>query len=458
VLGADARQFVDFLAESGFSVWQVLPIGPVDHVGSPYAQKSAFAGNPRLIDPLGEQNQPWWPDEETDGLDWPGRRALIARAWQAFRAHADTDAKAELDAFFRSQRAWLMPYAVYTALHEKHEHAPWWEWPAGLRDRDTDELRAAMRDHRGHIQLAIFEQFLFDRQWRSLRDYANEQGVLLFGDMPFYVDTDSADVWWRRRCFKLADNGMPEEVAGVPPDYFSEDGQLWGNPVYDWDHLAENGFDWWLDRFGQQLRWFDLVRLDHFRALAACWTIPAGAETARDGRWVDVPGAELLTRVRERFGSMPLVAEDLGTITRDVTSLRDEFRIPGMLVLHFAFDGSPDNPYLPDNHPESAVVYTGTHDNDTTLGWYTSLDERTREAVDRLTDGETMPHGLIRAAMGSPAKLAVVPMQDILGLDSSGRMNTPGTAQDNWRWRFAWDDLDLMTSARLIPLIEATGR
>ncbi len=315
-----------------------------------------------------------------------------------------------------------------------------------------------MREHRNRIQIAIFEQFLFDRQWRALKDYANERGVLMFGDMPFYVDGDSADVWWRRQCFRLGEDGQPDVVAGVPPDYFSEDGQWWGNPVYDWAHLSASGFDWWLDRLAQQLRWFDLIRLDHFRALAACWEIPAGAESAREGAWHEVPGKALLDSARERFGILPLVAEDLGTIDDKVTDLRDDYRLPGMLILHFAFDGSPDNPYLPGNHVENAVVYTGTHDNDTTLGWYASLDDPTRELVDRLVDGEPMPHGLVRSAMGSRAKLAIVPMQDVMCLDSEARMNTPGVSEGNWSWRFDWEELDPMAGARYTALIEATGR
>jgi 4-alpha-glucanotransferase len=298
-------------------------------------------------------------------------------------------------------------------------------------------------------------------EWTALKRYANDRGVYLFGDLPFYVDRNSVEVWWHRALFALHPDGTPREVAGVPPDYFNDNGQLWGNPLYDWDAMQRRGFDWWLARLEAELERFDLVRIDHFRALESYWAVPAGAKSAREGEWRKGRGEELLTALRSKHGDLPLVAEDLGIITDEVRALRDRFELPRMVVVQFAFDGHADNPHLPVNHVRNSVAYTGTHDNDTTVGWYARLDEPTREAVKRalnLDGPPAVPEFLIDAVYGSAAQLAVIPMQDLLGLGSESRMNVPGSATGNWGWRFDWGQVDAGLSARSRARAERSGR
>jgi len=425
VLGDDARRFIDLIAAAGFSIWQVLPLGPVDASRSPYLLKSANAGNPELID----------------------------------RARFSAPTADGLRHFCDANRGWLNPYVLFMALRQRYADAPWWEWPAELRNLEPDAIAAARAELREPIRGVIFEQFLFDLQWSDLRRYAQERGVQIVGDLPFYVDYDSVEVWWHRSLFKLDANDRPEVVAGVPPDYFSEDGQRWGNPVYDWDVMRTDGFRWWCERIAHQLLRFDAIRLDHFRALESCWEIPADSPTAREGTWVPVPGDELLAILSARFPELPLFAEDLGTITPEVHALREKFGLPGMLVLQFGFDGMADNPYLPANHSPRSVVYTGTHDNDTTRGWYDSLDESTRAIVRANVDNaDAMPDALIRAAYASPAQLAVMPMQDLLGLGSEARMNVPGTESGNWEWRFDWAEVPEDFADRYGALASASDR
>jgi 4-alpha-glucanotransferase len=456
VIGAEARRFVDFLANAGFTVWQTLPLGPVDASLSPYQMKSAHAGNPELID-FDDVVDHGWLDETMAGADLATR---LRASYGAFRERAAPGEKTAFDNFVQQSRAWLLPYALFEHHRRRFDRQPWWQWPEPIRQRDPAALTAALAKGRDDLRAIAFEQYLFDRQWQRLREYANTHGVYLFGDMPFYVDLDSVEVWWHRKLFRVAPQGRPEAVAGVPPDYFNADGQLWGNPLYDWDAMRAEGFRWWVDRVRGQLRWFDLLRLDHFRALESFWEVPGCAATARDGRWRPAPGAALLTALRTELAELPLVAEDLGVITPEVRSLRDQFGLPGMLILQFAFDGSVHNPYLPDNHVENAVVYTGTHDNDTTLGWYAALDAGTRSRVDAClasTPGD-MPGALIRAAYASPARLAMLPLQDLLGLGTEARMNVPGTPSGNWRWRFGWDQLDPGLSDRCRRLAVMSGR
>ncbi|MCC5870372.1 MAG: 4-alpha-glucanotransferase [Gammaproteobacteria bacterium] len=425
VLGDAACRFIDLLADAGFSVWQILPVGPVDASWSPYSSKSSFAGNARLIDLGGAA-------AELGAASVDGHPGSLQRA---ARLHG------EYEEFIDRHRHWLQPWARFALLRRMHQQRPWWQWPDPARHRDAELMARLDADPR--LGDLVAWQFLFDMQWRRLRSHAASRGVQLFGDLPFYTDHDSADVWAEPELFALDIHGQPREVAGVPPDYFSADGQRWGNPLYDWDGQRTALFDWWQRRLSLQASRFDLLRLDHFRALESHWAIPAACDTAREGCWRPTPGHELLGWLSERLGGLPLVAEDLGTITPEVLALRDAFDLPGMLVMQFAFDGSPDNPYLPGNHVENMVVYTGTHDNDTTLGWYRQLDERTRALVHEAIggDGAQMPLPLIRAALASPAKLAVIPMQDLLGLGGEARMNVPGVAEGNWRWRFSWDQV-----------------
>ncbi len=455
-IGADARRFVDFLVDSGFSVWQVLPLGPVDENHSPYKLQSAFAGNTALIDPLDLTHEPWWSPGDAPRSD------LMPQAWAHFRKLATDVEWADFTEFRKREAAWVVPYALFKILHAQTDGRPWWEWPEQLREPHPDVTAGLLAEHMPALNAVMFGQYLFDRQWRRLREYASERGVYLFGDLPFYVDHDSTDVWWRRHVFQLNADGQPACVAGVPPDYFSADGQWWGNPLYNWAALRDEQYGWWLARLEHQARWFDLLRLDHFRALESYWSIPSDAENARGGRWESAPGGELLQLVRERLPDLALVAEDLGTITPAVTQLREQFDLPGMLILQFAFDGSPENPYLPENHIEEAVVYTGTHDNDTVVGWYESLEEGARHYIDSVlgTDGTAAAatDAMIRAAYASRTRLAILPLQDLLSLGSEARMNVPGTVGGNWQWRFDWDQIRPDLTARCRELATECDR
>ena len=402
-LGRGGRAFIDWLAAAGFSVWQILPLGPTGASRSPYWVRSDFAGNTEFIDG-GE------------------------------RPHAQGDA---YRAFLDASRAWLEDYAEFEVLSALHGGQPWWQWPLEYRDRDAGALALLRSERAAELSRLKIEQFVFAAQWQALRSYAHARGVRLFGDVPFYVAPDSAEVWTHRAQFQLDPAGAPRAVAGVPPDYFSELGQFWGNPLYDWAHMRRDGFQFWRARVRCQLARVDVLRIDHFRALAAHWAIPAGAPDARGGAWRRTPGRALLRALQTEWSALPFVAEDLGLITPDVVALRKRFRLPGMRVLQFGFDGDPYNPHLPHMHRHNSVVYTGTHDNDTSAGWFRSLDHDTRRRVQSYLGAEAraMPEALIRAACASVAALAIVPLQDLLGLGAEARFNTPGTAQGNWSWK-----------------------
>ena len=453
-LGADARRFVDWLVAGGFSVWQTLPLGVTDAYGSPYCLRSAYAGDPRFIDAEDLADFVVLPRGLDAGADRDARYA-------SFTALADAEQRRAFADFVRARRRWLLPYGLFEVLSARFEQAPWWQWPAPYRERDSAALRACLAANRDQFRAFVFEQYLFELQWIALKSYANERGVYLFGDLPFYVDRNSVEVWWDRRLFALDASGEPLAVAGVPPDYFNSEGQLWGNPLYDWDAMERSGFRWWLARMRAQLARFDLVRIDHFRALESYWEVPAAAPTARLGRWRPGRGDALLAALRAELGAMRLVAEDLGIITDEVRALRDRFELPGMVVLQFAFDGSADNPHLPHYHRRNSVVYTGTHDNDTTVGWYASLDAPARDVVHSMLGvgrAPPVPELLIEAAYASNAALAIVPLQDLLGRDSGARMNTPGTVIGNWRWRFAWPDVPLALAAACRERAVGSGR
>lgn len=455
-LGREAHNFIDFLAAAGMGVWQMLPLGPTHEDLSPYQCTSVHAGDPQLISLAALVDDGW-----LDAKD--ARRSseeALAIAHVIFREQADSEARQAFDAFRNTHAAWLPDFALYQALREAQGGRSWTDWPAPLRDRDPAALKAARHELAGRIEGVAFEQFLFFRQWQALRAHARAAGIRLFGDMPIFVAHDSAEVWAHREYFLLDDEGRPTVVAGVPPDYFSETGQRWGNPLYDWARMQADGFAWWVERLRTQRELFDLIRIDHFRGFEAYWEIPAEAETAIDGRWVHAPGRALFARLREVFGELPLVAEDLGTITPEVEALRREFGLPGMKILQFAFGGGADNPYLPHWHERLSVVYTGTHDNDTTLGWYASVPAEVQAHVQAYLGhpGEAMPWPLIRAALASVAALAVVPMQDVLALDSAHRMNRPGEAEGNWRWRFEWKMVPGDLAKRLHGLNALYGR
>jgi 4-alpha-glucanotransferase len=402
-LGRGGRAFIDWVADAGFSVWQFLPLGPTGTDGSPYWVRSDSAGNVAFLD-------------------------------QAELPRYDGD---EYRAFLESSKQWLDDYVVFEALSRHFHAAAWWEWPAEFRDREPGAVARLCDQLSADIERMKRDQFAFAWQWARLREHAHRRGVRLFGDLPFYVAPDSAETWANPTQFQLDSTGRVTAVAGVPPDYFSELGQLWGNPLYDWKTMRRDGFKYWRARVSRQLERVDVLRIDHFRALAAHWSVPAGAPDARGGKWVRTPGRMFLSVLRKECGDLPIIAEDLGLITPDVESLRKDFGLPGMRVLQFAFGGDPEDLHLPHMHSRDSIVYTGTHDNDTTLGWYRSLDHEAVQRVNfflRVTP-DSMPEPLVRAALGSVGKLAVIPMQDILGLGSDARLNTPGTAVGNWTWR-----------------------
>jgi 4-alpha-glucanotransferase len=403
-LGAAARGFIDWLAAAGFSLWQVLPLGDPGMSGSPYWARSDMAGSPALID-AAERPDP----------------AAQADDYQRFRI---------------DNRDWLEDFVTFDALSE-HFRAPWWDWPAAYRSRDAAALAQFSERQAAALEQRRLVQWHFDWQWRALRRHAAERGVLLFGDLPIYVAPDSVSTWAHPEQFQLTPEGRPALLAGVPPDYFSADGQLWGNPLYDWEQAQRDGFQFWRTRLNHQLRRFDLVRIDHFRGLAAYWAVPAGAGTAREGQWRPAPGHALFRALAAEHPDLPVVAEDLGLITEDVHALRRDFGLPGMRVLQFGFDGMPDNPHAPHNLTVDLVAYTGTHDNDTTVGWYRRLNAESAQRVQCYLDTPParVPDSLIRACLASVARLAMLPAQDLLQLDSSARFNTPGTAVGNWTWR-----------------------
>jgi 4-alpha-glucanotransferase len=425
-LGRGGRAFIDWLGSAGFGVWQILPLGPTGADGSPYWVRSDSAGNVALIDP--EEPAP-----------------VNSREFQTFVEGA---------------QEWLEDYAAFEVLSSINGGTPWWYWPPPYRDREAAAMESLRREQAQGLRTIREQQFAFAWQWRRLHDYARSRGISLFGDVPFYVAPDSAEAWANRDQFQLDATGKPTAVAGVPPDYFSQLGQLWGNPLYAWDVMRRDGFRFWRSRIHRQLERVDLLRIDHFRALAAHWAVPAGAPDARGGSWQPSHGRELLQLLKGELGTLPVVAEDLGVITPDVEALRRDFGLAGMRVMQFGFDGTGDNLHLPHMYEQASVVYTGTHDNDTTVGWYTSLDAETQRRVDyflRAGAGQ-MPDAMIHAVMASVAQLAVVPMQDVLCLGSEARLNTPGTAIGNWAWRLPEHALTAQLAQRFALLNRVFGR
>ncbi len=466
-LGPQAHDFLDRLADAGFSVWQTLPLVPTHPADrSPYNGVSAMACNPELIslDWLAERGLLTAGDLEqvvSGELTRTDARTRAVRTWLAeVEAGHREGQREDFLAWAEEQDDWLVDYAEYVALHELHGGRPWTEWDPGLRDREPEPSDKALAPLQDRLRVLQFEQYLVERQWRQLREHAARRGVLLFGDLPIFVSLDSADVWANRDYFLLDDEGRPTTVTGVPPDYFSETGQRWNNPHYDWQARKSDGFPWWRRRISRQRELFDLVRIDHFRGFESAWHIPADAETAVEGAWVETPGHDVLTALVGEAGRGHLVAEDLGVITEAVVALRDGFGLPGMKVLQFAFNGDPNNPHLPHNHVRDSVVYTGTHDNDTTVGWFSELDDRTRVRVRQYLVGphEDMPAPLVRTALASVAALAVVPMQDLLGLGGSARMNVPGRPEGNWAWQMREGAFDEAMARRLRELLTLYDR
>jgi 4-alpha-glucanotransferase len=457
-LGSAAEHFLDWLREAGVSVWQVLPVGPVGADGSPYYCGASRAGNVRLVDltRLAEEGLVQLePRGEEHFARWHARQLAAAAVALPSSGEASQAAWSE---FRERERGWLEDYALHAALAERFAPKHWWEWPAPLRDREPAALAAARAELCSVIDRATAEQYLFDRQWQSLRRAAAARGISLFGDLPIYLSPDAVDVWVHRALFELDHSGRPTLVGGVPPDYYAKDGQRWGNPLYRWPAHVASGFEWWLDRLRAQRRLFDILRIDHFRALEAYWAVPAQAATARTGEWQPAPGDDLLARARAAVPDLELVAEDLGIITPAVNALRERHGLPGMRVLQFAFDGDPGNPHLPHNWQARLVAYTGTHDNTTLAGWVAELDPHARARLSEYLGSEALAPALIRALYASVAGLVVVPMQDLLGLPAGARMNTPGTTAGNWRWRFGWEDVPAELAARTREALRVYGR
>ena len=460
-LGEEAYAFVDFLERAGQSLWQVLPLGPVGYGSSPYSCYSAFAGNPLLIDLRAlqlqgdlEGTEPFvvGADDRVHYHDVAlAKMPLLRKAAARFFDAGDELRRREFSEFCESKH-WLHHYALYMAFKEYFGGKPWNKWPEKIVSRNREVLEELSRSLDSSVRLHKYMQWQFFRQWGQLKSYANERGVQIIGDIPIFVAYDSADVWGRPDLFQLDDTGTPSVVAGVPPDYFSETGQLWGNPLYNWTALADAGYSWWVDRVASSLLLCDWVRIDHFRGFAAYWEVPATEETAINGRWVEGPGDSLFNALRDALGDpLPIIAEDLGLITPDVEGLRDRFRFPGMKVLHFAFGSGADNYYLPHNYSRCCLVYTGTHDNNTTRGWFNEAGENEREHALRYLrcTEEAVVWEMIRAAYASVAAYAVIPVQDFLGLDSASRMNCPGVAVGNWEWRLTAGLLDDGLAERL---------
>ncbi|MCS6782458.1 MAG: 4-alpha-glucanotransferase [Gloeomargarita sp. SKYB120] len=469
-LGAASRQWVDFLAQADQRLWQILPLGPTGYGNSPYLSYSAMAGNPLLISLEPLQERGWLPKElappqlPAQRVDYDAvylhKMPLLRLAWHYFQQ--DRAAMASLEAFIQEQAHWLADFSLFMALKEAHAGQPWYDWEPALAQRDPQTLARWQDQVRPAQAFHCFLQYLFWEQWRELRAYAHARQVRIIGDLPIYVAHDSADVWAHPEFFAIdRETGQVTFMAGVPPDYFSKTGQLWGNPVYNWDVLAETHFAWWVQRFRQLLQLVDIVRIDHFRGLESFWRVPQGETTAINGEWVPAPGADLLRTLQQELGELPIIVEDLGVITPEVEALRDAFQLPGTKVLQFAFDGNPENPFLTYNFTPHCVVYTGTHDNPPTVAWYEALEPETQRRVIRYL-GHLSAHGihwdLIRLGMMSVARWCIVPLQDVLGLGSEGRMNAPGAANGNWEWRCPPDRLTADLAAKLAQLTHTYGR
>lgn len=482
-LGPQAYAFADFLVASGQRLWQVLPLGPTGYGDSPYACYSAFAGNTLLISPEKLVDDKLLVEEDLKGLaTGEGERvdfeavhsskdSLLHTAFSRFRQNADSSLRIDFEEFCRRNLSWLGDYALFRSLKDVHGGVAWNKWDASYVRREPAALASAAEKLKDEIEAQKFYQFLFSRQWFALKAYCNERGIKFVGDIPIFVAHDSADVWTNPDQFKLNKDGTLIVVAGVPPDYFSATGQLWGNPLYNWNHMRADGFRWWIKRVDSTLKVVDILRVDHFRGFAACWEIPGGDQTAERGRWVEAPGKELFTAIRSALGGLPIIAEDLGVITPDVVALRDGFGFPGMRILQFAFGGDTKNIDLPHNYERNVVAYTGTHDNDTTVGWFSSVagEGSTRTAVQIARErtfclnylnamGKRIHWDFIRAVWASVANTAVAPLQDLLGLGTEARMNLPNSTEGNWAWRFKDGALTDDIAERLRELTELYGR
>ncbi|QGG46212.1 4-alpha-glucanotransferase [Heliorestis convoluta] len=471
-LGPEAYRFIDFLRACGQSLWQILPFGPTGYGDSPYSAFSAFAGNPLLISPeilfrQGLLTYDELPPVQTTTIEKVHfgkakeyNEKMLQKAYERFKRKKEL--QQPFETFCAQQSRWLENYVLYQAIKERQGNVDWTRWEEKYAKADPQALEEA----RVHLSEAMafhrFVQYLFFDQWKALKAYGNRKGVQFIGDMPIYVAWDSADTWGNRELFSLNEFGIPNEVGGVPPDYFSETGQLWGNPVYDWEYQKSTGFSWWIHRFQHTLAMVDYVRVDHFRGFEAYWAVPYGEETAIRGQWKKAPGEELFTALAKALGPepLPIIAEDLGVITPEVIALRDKFSFPGLKILQFAFDSKEENDFLPFRYAQNYVVYTGTHDNDTNMGWFEKASPEDQEYSLRYMNSNhaQISWDFIRLALSTVAHSAIIPMQDILSLGSEARMNYPGTAEGNWSWRFQWHQLTEDALLELGMLTKLYGR
>ncbi len=476
-LGSQAYEFVDFLAAAEQSLWQVCPLGPTGYGNSPYQSFSAFAGNPYLINLeqlreeglLTQEDLAEAPDFPSDKVNYGEminfKVPILKKAFREFKASASNQEQEEFASFCRENEDWLVDYGLFRAIKEHFGGRPWTEWEEKIKFRDSETLEEYKAELADKIEFREFLQYIFFKQWTSLKDYANQREIKIIGDIPIFVAFDSADAWAHPDLFFFDEDLSPTKVAGVPPDYFSETGQLWGNPLYKWERLQENDYQWWIERIKATLRMVDIIRIDHFRGFQDYWAVPAGAESALHGEWKPGPREDFFQTVEKKLGKLPFLAEDLGIIPEEVEELRNKFSFPGMKILQFAFHGGGAAKYLPHNYPKNCVAYTGTHDNNTTLGWYEdeATDEEKRQLHHYLEKNLDYKHGnicwdFIELISASPAVFAITPLQDILSLGNEARLNTPGAPDGNWQWRFKREDLTSELTDRLLGVTKRNNR
>jgi len=471
-LGPEAYRWIDFLNQSGTQFWQILPLGPTGYGDSPYQCFSAFAGNPYLISTTKLLDQglltksdladrPSFPIEKVDYgpvINWKIR--ILKKSYGHFKVSGQESLHQAFEVFQKSEAEWLEPFVLFMAIKDHFGGVGWNEWPEKYRLQDPKTIASFKADNAEKILFQAYLQFLFHRQWQALRAYAVKKGIRIIGDIPIFVAYDSADVWGNKDLFFLDEDGLPEVVAGVPPDYFSKTGQLWGNPLYKWSLHKENGYSWWIKRMQSVFQQVDIVRLDHFRGFEAYWEVPFGNETAEHGQWVKGPGHDFFHAVKNELGELPIIAEDLGVITDGVIDIRESFNLPGMKIFQFSFASDPDDDFLPHNYPRNCVAYTGSHDNDTSLGWYQSATERERDFCRRYLarSGKEIAWSLVRVLWQSVANWVLAPMQDFLSLGSWARMNYPGNPSGNWGWRMRPNAIDSQLTHRIYELNYLYGR
>lgn len=471
-LGSEAKAFIDFLHETDQTIWQVLPLAPTGYGNSPYASYSAFAGNHYLISPdllvekgllkPGEVEHAILPVDTKAEYEksYNAKNKLFRLASERFYAEISDKERKKLDTFKENNRVWLEDYCLFIACLKANDRTSWNKWDPGLAQRKKKAIQTFKKKHTQEIDYQLWLQHEFFNQWHNLKKYANNKNIRVVGDIPIFVDHNSADVWANPSYFEVDKQGNRELVAGVPPDYFSETGQLWGNPLYKWDVLEKDGYSWWVHRFKQMFELYDAIRVDHFRGFDEYWEVHASEKTAVKGHWVAGPGKKLFKKIKKELGELPIIAEDLGVMTPGVEQLRDQFLFPGMKILQFAFNSDSSNNYLPHNYSQNCVVYTGTHDNDTTNGWYKSATDEEKHRAREYTrsDGSEIQWELIRMGMFSVADQAIFPLQDFMNLDSSHRMNIPGTAENNWLWRYNHQMLQAVDKNRIKELVEMSNR